>query len=659
MVAVISGCYTLPEEKIVAKPIPRFNSYEELVEAFKSAQQGIGYGRGDIPTAVPAAAEKSTADSGTAGEADYSGTNVQVEGVDEADIVKTDGRYIYAFSGNRLVITEAYPVENAGVVSATRLGDIYPQEMFVSGNKLLLFGQKTQAYFIATNGKPSKQQAYFSATNARLSSAPYYLTYGGTAIIFDMTDRANPKIVKEIDFQGNYLTSRMIGNHSYFVINSWPNYYPVLYGKGERVAEEAGGSAEETGKEDNDIIPKMIVDGKESRIAEPQEIGYIPPVPAQNFLTIVSLNIDSGEMQKETIVGNGNNVFASPENIYIASALWEQPEFPIVRETGIGAEGGEKTIISKFALSGGKIGFIGNGKVRGHVLNQFSMDEFEGKFRIATTTNPTFGTEGAEQQSKNSLFVLDETMNVIGKLEGLAPGERIYSARFLGKKAYLVTFKKVDPLFVIDVSNPTSPVVLGKLKIPGYSDYLHPFDETHIIGVGKEAVEAKQGDFAWYLGMKLAIFDVSDVSNPVEMHKIAIGDRGTDSFALYDHKAFLFDREKKLLVLPIMLAEIPAEQKEKPIEGNEFPAYGEPVFQGAFVYRVSLENGFEEKGRITHITPEEELKRGYYFGDDYTVKRALYIRNVLYTVSQRMIKANALDTLQELKQIAFPRGVSE
>ncbi|MBU0636042.1 beta-propeller domain-containing protein, partial [Candidatus Micrarchaeota archaeon] len=239
-----------------------------------------------------------------------------------------------------------------------------------------------------------------------------------------------------------------------------------------------------------------------------------------------------------------------------------------------------------------------------------------------------------------------------GSLEDLAPGEQIYSARFMGKKGYLVTFKKIDPLFVIDLSDHSNPRVLGKLKIPGYSDYLHPFDETHIIGVGKHTIEAAEGDFAWYQGVKLAVFDVSDVENPKEMHQIIIGDRGTDSIALQDHKAFLFDREKELLILPITLAEIPEEIKESDVEQGNWPQYGEFTFQGAYVYNLSLANGFELKGRITHDeTGEDILKSGYYYQSDNQVKRSLYIGNVLYTISNTKILLNDLFDLSELNQI--------
>ncbi len=210
-----------------------------------------------------------------------------------------------------------------------------------------------------------------------------------------------------------------------------------------------------------------------------------------------------------------------------------------------------------------------------------------------------------------------------------------------------MTFKKVDPLFVIDLSDPENPNVLGKLKIPGYSDYLHPYDENHIIGIGKDTVEAedslKEGrnlDFAWYQGVKMAIFDVSDVENPIELHKVIIGDRGTQSEALHNHKAFLFDREKELLVLPITLAEIPEERKNQEVSWGGVP-YGDYTFQGAYVYNINLKDGFELRGRVTHYEPEEVAqKSGYYFSGDRNVQRALYMGDVLYTFSQKIIKAN-------------------
>jgi len=245
--------------------------------------------------------------------------------------------------------------------------------------------------------------------------------------------------------------------------------------------------------------------------------------------------------------------------------------------------------------------------------------------------------------------VLDQDMNVIGALEDLAPGERIHSARFMGDKCYVVTFKKVDPLFVIDLSSPADPKVLGRLKIPGYSDYLHPFGEGFLIGVGKETAEAEEGDFAWYQGVKVSLFDVSDLENPTEISKLIIGDRGTDSPVLRDHKAFLLDMGRGLLVMPVLVAKIDPSDYPHGVPAN---AYGEYVWQGAYVLRVSAEDGISVLGRIEHLEDEGEmLKSGYYFESKYSVKRALYINDVLYTISQGLVKANDMSTLRELNAL--------
>lgn len=626
----------------------RFNSYSELVAAFQSARSGgrsygmmeIAVGIAQAPFMVSSIAGRSTSMLGAnmaksaedmGGTSDYSKTNVQVEGVDEADIVKSDGKYIYNFSQNRLIITDAYPIEGAKIISKTDLNGLSPQEMFVLGDKLVVFG--------ANNGSGYYNEGPMAKTAVGIRQMPPYY-YGGSVTVvrvYDISNREAPSQEKELEFNGSYLASRLIGSNAYFVVNSYPHMLYTPDGQPDY---------------SKNIIPLMAEDGVEKRIATAEEIGYLPPMPVQSFVTIASLNLDSLEMQKETIAGNAESVFASLENIYVTSTAWTTSEVPVVKDAERVIIGNtEKTVTNKFSLKDGKISFAGQGLVPGHVLNQFSMDEFEGKFRIATTVGQV---SQMGSQSTNNLYVLDEEMKPLGKLEGLAPGEKIYSARFMGKRAYMVTFKKVDPLFVIDLSNPSEPKVLGKLKIPGYSDYLHPIDEAHIIGVGKEAIESTYGDFAWYQGMKLAVFDVSDVENPKEMHKVAIGDRGTDSYALHDHRAFLYDRQKELLVLPIMLSEIPEAQKNLPEEQTRgMPAYGESVFQGAFVYKLTLENGFEERGRITHVTKEDELKRGYYYGDSYSVKRALYIGSVLYTLSDSMLKANDLSTLQELKEFKF------
>jgi len=243
-------------------------------------------------------------------------------------------------------------------------------------------------------------------------------------------------------------------------------------------------------------------------------------------------------------------------------------------------------------------------------------------------------------------------LNVVGRLENLAHGESIYSARFMGNRCFLVTFRKVDPLFVIALEDPKNPQVLGKLKIPGYSDYLHPYNETYLIGVGKETVTSEEGDFSWYQGVKISLFDVSNVSSPKEIAKIEIGDRGTDSPVLRDHKAFLFSRSKHLLVLPILLAEI---DEEKYPGGVPPSTQGDYVFQGAYVFNISIDEGLIFKGRITHLENNTDLiKSGFYFSSPYAVKRTLYIGQILYTISNKRIKMNSLENLEEIGVLELP-----
>ncbi len=309
----------------------------------------------------------------------------------------------------------------------------------------------------------------------------------------------------------------------------------------------------------------------------------------------------------------------------------------------------DNTLIYRIHIDENEIGIRASGDVPGYVLNQFSMDEHEGYFRIATTTGH-IARSLEEASSRNHVYVLDMNLDIVGKLEDLAPGEKIYSARFMGERCYLVTFRKVDPLFVIDLEDPRNPIVLGQLKITGYSDYLHPYDENHIIGIGKETEAAEEGDFAWYQGVKISLFDVSDVENPKEIDKYEIGDRGTDSPILRDHKALLFDKSKNLFVIPVLVAEI---DEEKYPSGVPPYIHGDYVWQGAYVFDISLE-GLVLKGRITHLEDDTDLmKSGYYFSSPYSVKRSLYIDNVLYTISDKKIKMNSLENLEEINEVEF------
>ncbi len=276
------------------------------------------------------------------------------------------------------------------------------------------------------------------------------------------------------------------------------------------------------------------------------------------------------------------------------------------------------------------------GSVPGTLLSQFSLDERDSHLRVVTTTFSSV--------QLNNVFVLNETLKVVGALEGLAPGEHVYSARFVGDALYLVTFKKVDPFFVIDLTSPTSPEVLGYLKIPGFSQYLHPVGDGLVLGVGKEAVEAEEGDFAWYQGLKLSLFDVNDVENPIEVAKYNIGDRGTESPVLWDHKAFLPMLSRGLFALPVELREVDESKYPYGVPEN---AYGEFVWQGLYVMVFDAE-GFSVHGTVTHGA--DDMAPYEY---DRWIWRSLYIGEYLYTVSDTMLKANNIADMEPINDVIY------
>ena len=279
---------------------------------------------------------------------------------------------------------------------------------------------------------------------------------------------------------------------------------------------------------------------------------------------------------------------------------------------------GQYTTIYKVSIDGGSLTFEAKGSVPGYILNQYSMDEHNGYFRLATTTR--------KETTENTVFVLNMNLTAVGelKLDNSEVRETIQSVRFLGDKAYIVTFEQKDPFFVLDMSNPTAPRVAGKLEIPGFSSYLHPYDENHVIGLGKEGSN-----------VKLSLFDFSNVNAPKEIAKYVVEGDWTYSEALNEPKAFLLDKQKELLVIPILVNNygvVDSSGRELEMQGN--------VWQGAYVFKLTLA-GFELKGGVTHQENATQL----YIDYNENVNRALYIDNTLYTVSNARVQLNSLDTL--------------
>lgn len=576
-----------------------------------------------------------------AGSNDYSSTNVQVQGVDEADVIKNDGQYIYLVKGSTVRIVQAYPADSMKELAKLDLSvatkSFTPTEIYVDGNSLVVIGTSTDS---------APQPADTGVSNIKMvpSYYPYYSSKT-TVFVVNITDRTKPKVLRSVDFDASYNTSRKIGGTLYMVMNKYPSF-PVFYDM-PRVESEI---------KSTDILPMMrdSAVNKDEPIAACNRIKIFPKPSSFNFLITAAVPLTdlNQPVRREVVVGSSDNVYASQNNLYVASTDWSGPYMRPINFQ-------EQTKIYKFGLADGNIVYLNQGSVPGTILNQFSMDEYSENFRIATTTS-SYSLDGGSL-TDNNLYVLDSSLKNLGKIEHIATGEKIYSVRFLGARAYMVTFKSIDPLFVIGLADPTAPKILGKLKIPGYSTYLHPYDENHIIGFGKdvdESIDASKvhsSDAVYYtavLGIKIGLFDVTDVNNPKEMFKEVVGGYGTDSELLTNHKALLFDKDKQLFAFPVTVYEGTA-------QANKL------TFVGAYVYKLNLTDGFKLLGKVTHLTDTElsdlALKSGDYFNPYYdyakTIQRILYIGENLYTVSQAMIKANALVDLKELKSLVLQEDV--
>ncbi len=626
--------------------INNFQSYDELFTFLQKrfetdSNNGRYYGTLDAMTqkSESGATNDATVPSGEESTS-YSTTNIQVAGVDEPDIVKTDGTYLYIIANQTVFIIKAYPADQANILSRITIKNITISNIFIRDNHLVVFGNTGGFY-----NYPLLE------SEIKVDIATPDIWWGGitqTAInIYNINDHKNPILEKEIRIDGNYFDARLIDEYVYLVATEYT--YNIYYAIDE--------------KNYTLNIPKISIDNVTQNISS-NDIYYVDVPELSDTMThVLSINLNNNDVvEKSFMLGSSQTMYVSKNNIFLASAHY--PYYPVYRTLGdISSDNNqETTILHKISITSGNVGYIAQGEVPGHILNQFSMDEHNGFFRIATTIGYNWGED---TQSSNNIYILDENLKQISQIEDIAPGESIYAARFLGDRAYLVTFVQIDPLFTIDLSDPYNPRILGELKIPGYSEYLHPYDENHIIGIGKEVDPSIDEDkvhttgavyYTAILGLKLALFDVSDIENPIEQTKIVIGDRGTDSPALYDHKAFLFNREKQLLVIPVSLYEISQEVKDRYIESNGIERlYGEFTFQGAYVYKLNLENGFEYKGRITHQTPEQMQHKSdyyWYWGSSNTdITRTLYIDNILYTISNEMVKMNNLDNLNEINSL--------
>lgn len=547
----------------INKKISNDNFVSYITDGIAFLTGSLAKDDGAMPESSNSGADLGTGSTGT-DPGESSTTNNQVQGVDEADLVKNDGKYIYSVKDGNLIVTDSNDGDPK-VVTKKGLTDRGETVcgLFVNGDRLAVL----------------------------LNSYRYGDIYI-RLLVLDITDKENIANISDKKQDGYYTNSRMIDGTVYMLSNHSVRNNDIAKSKPET------------------YVP--CIDG----VTLPaDDICVIEDFEIPSYLVISSVDLESGEIIDNTaILGGAENVYCNAEHLYFTFSKYGK------FENGNQVEYKTETTIVKLSLEKRKIKTVATGKVAGRLLNQFSMDEYDGNLRVVTTVDravtskqPSYFDSVTSGTSKNALYVLDKDLEQIGAIENLAEGERVYSVRFDGEVGYFVTFRQVDPLFTVDLSNPEEPKILSELKIPGFSEYLHPYGEGRLFGFGKSATE--QGSVT---GLKISMFDVSDPSDVTELHLSSVPAEWSE--ASEDHKAIMVDANKNIIA---------------------FLAADEYAKTRLFVYGYSEGNGFFKRA-------ESFVDDSYHYGT-----RFVWINDHFYLVSQKGITVFNLDTFEKLSFLAY------
>jgi len=617
-IAAVVGVFALASPPPVASSgssaghqgLSSFESYSQLQQYVsanaKSAQQynswGIGLGGFGIvrfPVAVGGMTTTVTMSTTTAttfgSDVSYTGTNVQVQGVDELDRVKTDGTHLFVSTRDSVALIDAYPPNSTAVLSTLA---------FPNGQVLGLEGAQDRLMVLVQTG-----------------------SWAGAIelLLYDTSNLASPVLMQNVTIAGSFVGARMADGHVYAVIQQ-PSY--TLDGQGNATA----------------AMPMASQGGVQSELP-PSSVYYTNNTAQISFYTMIpSISMSSGkESLVSVLTGPSATIYVSTSSIYVAYTnyldLYDVDGVP-----GNAWSGGvispqmvmqsQNSTVLRASYSNGTVTVARAGVVPGTVLNQFSMDEYNGYFRIATSR---FATVDGVATTSDDVYVLDQGMNQVSALQNIAPGENIYAVRFTGDVGYVVTYQQIDPLFVISFKDITKPVILSALKVTGYSDYLHPLAGGYLLGIGKESVQASDGNFSYYLGLKISLFKVYENGSSAQVAKLDIGDRGTDSPALSDHLAFTYDPTRNVTVIPLTLCLVSGNQT---YEGG-IPAFGNPVWQGVYVVKVNSA-GLTVLGRVSQYPAGQNV--GDYPNDSLSIDRSVIIGDYLYTISQSEVMVSSMSS---------------
>ncbi|MBE6760281.1 MAG: hypothetical protein E7554_09400 [Ruminococcaceae bacterium] len=575
---------------------------------------------------------------------DYSATNTQKENVDEADIIKTDGRYIYRLTGHEVVIIDA---EAMTVVSRTKpLGngsDDTDEPGLVTATTSAAVNGVNQPVMTEPAVAPDvaiEPGVYFSKINGYLNDiyvsgdrlAVLYTRYGmfddvsteeyigdrsGCGVmVYDISDRTAPVLLGDYVQSGNLTDSRLMGNYIYLV----SGYY--VYGGGITEQPET-------------FVPCVEVNG-ERRVIAPGDVSILPEIRESSYTVMTSINILDGTSHDSTkaAFGAAATVYADTEGIILAFG-GSKSETVDTQENGENvniSSGSNYTTLVSYLVQDGIIAQTTSGEVPGSLLNQFSIDRHNGIVRVVTTIDnweQKIYTDGVDRYeydggTTNGLYTLDRDMNILGKLDGLAEDERVYSVRFSGDIGYFVTFRQVDPLFAVDLSDPASPTMLSALKIPGFSQYMHPYADGLMFGLGMDA-DPESGATR---GLKLSMFDISDPADVTECAKHIFEDIWW-SEGLNNHHAVLVSAARDIIAFPVdngyMICGYSADRGFHVRHELEFDRWGggtRGLFIGdsfyictdAMLYRFDI-NTFEATGELEIAPADGEYGRSYILFD--------------------------------------------
>ncbi len=595
-----------------AKPkLTSFGTCGQLLGYAKGqAKRFVGpYGYGTIgrplPTeALPPVARAATPAAPVQG-VDFSGTNVQEEGVDEPDLVKTDGNTVFAVANGKLRAVDVAGAKPR-LLDSLALEPGLSHELLLHGDRLLVLSRG--GYWIEP----------LPALAARI--APYQPSNSVLAEI-DVSDPAKLRLVRTLTLDGSYVAARLVGSAARIVVAAQlPAALPF------KQPTDGSPEAIATAKRQNEAVlarskvaswlPSYRIKragakpGRARPLVQCRHVRRPTAFSGLGMLTVLTVDLTKGlqPVDSAAVMTDGRIVYASPESLYVTTERWSDrpdPDKPTEEQAGA------QTEIHKFDISSPtKTQYRGSGRVSGYLLSQWSLSEYRGVLRVVSTESPAWWGSGGETESfLTTLRPSGGNLVQVGRVGGLGKGERVYSVRFAGDTGYVVTFRQVDPLFTLDLSRPEQPRVLGELKIPGYSAYLHPIGDDLLLGVGQD-VDEKSGR---PLGTQLSIFDVSDLRKPTRLHTQHLGQGWSE--AEHDHHAFLFWPRTGLVMIPFE--------------------------QRAVGFRVGRSRGIDPLGRVEH-------------DEGSPIRRSLVVGDSVLTVSENGIKASSLATLAERGWAAFP-----